>query len=204
MAIAGIVLGLLGSIPACASLIVTVGSTTVNANSMLDSFDVTLMNTGSGAVTISATDIEVTTTNTAITFTDATVGTAVSYIFAGNSLLGPDILGNTGSAPPSLSAGDVWGGGGAGFVLNSGATVGLAHVIFSVGNTSGSASVTLSPLTSLSDQNGMLLALDTTSVGTITINGSATPEPSTLIPMTIVLIAAGVRWRRMNPSLDPS
>src|SRR5580704_14160015 len=145
LATVGIMLGLLGSIPACASLIITVGSTTVNANSTLDSFDVTLMNTGPSAVTIYSTDVDLTTTNAAITFTDATVSTDVTYIFAGNSLLGPDILGNTGSAPPSLSAGVVWGGGGAGFVLNSGVTVGLARVFFNVGNASGSASVTLVP-----------------------------------------------------------
>jgi hypothetical protein len=99
-----------------------------------------------------------------------------------------------------MSAGDVWGGTGNGFAMGTGVTVGLAHVVFSVDASavSGAALVALipSPATTLSDIDGNLLAIDNLNTGTITINGSVVPEPSSFAPLALLLLVCGGWLRR--------
>ena len=64
---------------------------TVTAGSSNDSFDVVLQNTGPSAVTVAGFSFGLTSSSN-VTFTDVTTATAMTYIFNGNSLFGPDIV----------------------------------------------------------------------------------------------------------------
>ena len=196
--VAGTALGLLGSLPVKASLIVTVQSVTAAAGDINDAFDVTLQNTG-GDVTIGGFTFNVSTTDTNISFTDATTATTLAaYIFAGSSAFGPDLTGaNSGQTfalgPSDLST--IL----AGVTVAGGTTVGLGHVFFSVasGAAPGPFAVTLGAtpaVTSLSDPGGNNIPIDTLTNGTITI--TSTPEPaSLLLSASVVLIGLGLRRR---------
>src|SRR5438270_11560761 len=63
---------------------VPVGTSTGNT------IDVTLTNTGASAVDIAGFAFQVTALSSSISFTGVTDATAAPYIFAGNSLCGPD------------------------------------------------------------------------------------------------------------------
>jgi hypothetical protein len=100
--IAAVAIALLGSAPAKADVVISIQSPlNANAGDTGDSFDVTLTNTGPSAVSIAAFTFEISAANTDMTFTDANTGTGLApYIFAGNSLFGPDItVSNTGPGP---------------------------------------------------------------------------------------------------------
>lgn len=143
-------------------------------------FDIVLTNTGAGSVSIGGFSFGISTTNSGITFTSATIATAATYIFIGDSLFGPDITITSGA---SLIASDNP------FIATSfpvagGATVGLGHVSYSIANgaTTGPFQLTFSPLaTSLADGLGNAVAIGTLSSGTINLTSSAaTPEPGTI------------------------
>lgn len=185
------------SAPARAGLVVSVQSVPESAGA----FDVTLMNTGSSAVTINSFSFEVNSSSSQVNFSDATTGTTTAaYIFDGNSAFGPNI--NTTSGQ-SLLASDT-NTQPAGASLAAGATLGLGHVDFTVtGVLSSPVAVTLSafPSTSLTGPppDNANIPITTLQGGTISPAGGMVPEPSSLIcaalgiPMGALLVR---RWRR--------
>jgi hypothetical protein len=165
------------------SLIVSVESVTATAGSTAAALDITLMNTGTSAVTVGGFSFEVSVATTHVTFTEANISTTVApYIFQGASLFGPVISTSTGS---SLTASDTF------LTISSGATVGadsevgLGHLLFNVSANALSGPVTVSlapfPATSLTDASGGNIMIDSLNNGTITVQSSVIPEPATLV-----------------------
>src|SRR5262249_3004242 len=142
----------MGAMNSRADLIVSVGSTSVDAGTTGNPLDVELTNTGPAAVTIGGFSFGVSIANPDISFTDANTSTVLQYIFAGNSLFGPDLTGPT--SGQSLNTSDVFAGANNGTTLGAGTTVGIGHLLFDVAALAGPGSfaVNLSaPFTSLSD-----------------------------------------------------
>jgi hypothetical protein len=185
---------------ASAGMVVGVQSVTALAGTTGDTLDITLTNTGPSAVAIGGFSFGLSTTSPDITFTDATVNTTTAtYIFAGNSLFGPDITSATG---PPLTAADL-SVTPAGTTLASGATFGLGHVFFNVSSTAPGGPITASLVsadTSLSDAAGHNVPVNTLDNGTITVIPAATvavPAPPSVIPLlTGALGLLGYGWRR--------
>jgi hypothetical protein len=162
----------------------------VAAGSTGHSFDVLLTNGSGSTVSIEAFFFEVLTSSSDVTFTDATTATGTPYVFGSNSLFGPDIIG-PGSTATDLSASDLDAVGSVS--LDSGATVGLGHVLFDVSPTAQGQIVNFSlvgfPGTSLSDDLGNDIPIQNLTGGQFTINGpvSSVPEPGTLILLFVTL-----------------
>jgi hypothetical protein len=186
-------------------LIITAQSTTVAVNSNGDSFDVTLTNNGASPVTIGGFAFGIT-TSAPLAFTDATTGTTATYIFAGNSLFGPDIV-IPGSDPgqsltlpgQSLQASDVYALiPASGATVAAGSTVGLGHVLFNAGSLPVNFDITFVPdQTSLSDQNGIPVNVDAMVGGTITVTPNVVvPEPSTLLLCSLACAGFVLAGRR--------
>ena len=202
------VLALLLAVPlmASASIVLTAQSVAVNAGTAGNFFDVTLSNTGPNAITLGGFSFEISVAGAGITLTSATTATAISYIFAGVSLFGPNI--NTSGPGSTLGASDLWDFSGATPTVGAGGTVGLGHVFFDVAaGTSGPFSVSFSPygFTSLSDLLGSNLAADLVQLGTITVNdpgGAAIPEPSSLV--LVAMPALYLMYRRRRSAVDES
>jgi hypothetical protein len=190
-----------------AGLILSIESTTVQANSTGNSFDVTLTNTGpSTVIGILSFKFIIQASNGNISFDNTpavvTTSTTEPYIFAGHSLLGPDIGGSTAT---EVGAGDDYSPG-AGFDLASGATVGLGHVLFNAGPASGITLLSFIPGlagNTFVDVGGQLPQL-TLNTGTITVAPfTATPEPSSLaMAGGAVLIGGGAWWRKRRRSVN--
>jgi len=172
------------------------GSTIVSAQSVTASaggagaLDISLTNTGPSALTFGAFTFGISTTNTAISFTDAKTSTVLDgYIFAGHSLFGPDLTGP--SSGQSLSVSDVFATPLAGATVLSGATFDLGHILFTVAPNAAAGAFTVSllanPATSFSDPSGNNIAVNTLTNGSVTISATTTPEPSSLF-----LLFAGV------------
>jgi len=190
------VVGLLISVPAEASLIITVGNVFSNSPSSSNTLEIDLTNTGPAPVLVGGFSFGIEVTDPHITFTSATIATALPYIFAGNSLFGPTISTLVGQ---TLEASDLWSGAG-GATIAAGATVGLGDVSFDVSarDLPGLVIVMLSsfPFTSLSDPAGGNINVDTLAAGSITIETSAVPEPSALMLALFGLAAlASIRKR---------
>jgi hypothetical protein len=192
---------------ASTTLDLSIQSMSVFSPSTLDALEVDLTNDTSGDITVNAFSFELS-ANSGVIFTDATTATVNNtYIFAGNSFFGPDIV--TSAGPGILDAEDLWGGGG-GFVLGVGQTVGLGEVFFNVapGLAPGPYPVVFdSGPTSLSDPSGNPIAIGNEFPGTLTVSTNpAVPEPSTmaLFGTALALLAlarkplAGQRTRRRN------
>jgi hypothetical protein len=178
--------------PATAAVILTAGSTPALPGDTGDTLDIVLSNTGPSSIVVNSFNFEITVSNVAITFTDATTGTvAAPYIFSGHSLFGPDIA--TSGPGQLLDASDLFDTPASGATVGAGVTVGLGHVFFNVSNAaSGSYTVSFNPgsaATSLSDPNGGPITIDQFNNGTITIPGASVPEPSAAIP-----VLAGLAW----------
>ena len=188
---------LLAPVSARADLLLSVDSVVALAGSSGNSLDVELTNTGS-PVTIGGFSFGVVTPGSDISFTDANTSTALTYIFAGNSLFGPDLTGPV--AGQSLSTSDVFATPGGGTTLGTGATVSLANLLFDVsaGASAGVFPVAFEPfpVTSLSDASGNNLDISTLSAGSITIEPTAVPEPSTLALLAGFLILTCAARRR--------
>jgi hypothetical protein len=180
------------SAPAQGDLIISAQAVTVAAGSTGDSLDVTLQNTGPSAVTIGGFFFEIIATSSAIDFTSATTNVA-SYIFSGDSLFGPTISTKTGQL---LDASDL-SLSGSGTTVASNSTVGLGHVFFDASSSaSGSIAVSFTPFpaTSLFDEFGNNVSITTLKDGTISIPGTATPAPSTLVMSSILFGMFGAVW----------
>jgi hypothetical protein len=172
--------------PARASFIFNIEAVTAGGGTTGNTFDVTLTNTGA-AQTIGGFSFGISAASPNITFTGAFTSTATApYIFAGDSLFGPEI-----DFPPtngqSLLASDI-SASGSGTNVTMGETVGLGQVVFDVapGAPVGPIVATFNAnQNSLSDVNGNDIPL------------APTPEPSTLVLFTASLVGlAGGAWRR--------
>jgi hypothetical protein len=191
-----VALGLLGAAPASASIFTTIQSVVDAAGSTGGSFEVALTNTGA-PVTIDSFSFGLNVASTDITFQFATIATAVhAYIFdVADSLFGPTI--STTSPDQSIIASDLWAGGGNGFTLGTGVTVGLGEVFFNVAaGAVGPYPVSFNPTdTSLSDITGSPIPIDGESSGLISISTAPAPEPSTIGLMGLAAGSLGL-WRR--------
>jgi|SRR5581483_4507800 len=193
--LAGLLAALPFAGPARADLVLSFSDPgNVGAGSTGDSFDVMLTNTGSADVSLAVFTFEVATTSSDITFTDVTTATADLYIFAGNSLIGPDILGAT--TGQDLTAFDLYSGVGDATVA-AGATVGLGHVLFDVAAIASSGTADLELVgtgTSLATSSIEPVPIQTLSPGLVqtTGSGSSLPEPPELL---VFLTAAAVGCR---------
>lgn len=178
--------GLFGALPARATIIFTVLNSVAYYNSVGNSFDVILTNTGPSPQNIAAFNFQISVSDPDIAFDDGNTdeATVSPYIFfPGDSF---DVnngfsLAILGGNSQTLLASDL-SDSGAGTDMGAGDIVGLAHVFYNVSgtNAAGVFTVTLapaSPETSLADSNAAAVAF-TTVDGTITI---LTPEPSTLL-----------------------
>ena len=177
----------LSVLPARAGVILSIQSVAANQNTVGNSFDVLLTNTGPSGISIDGFTFGLQTANANISFTDVTINTSTaSYIFAGNSLLGPDLTGPiTGQSVNTfdLTAASATS-------IAAGSTFGLGHVFFSVagGATPGGYAVNfVAPSTSLADAAGAPVAITSLVGGTVTID-SAVPEPSSLVPVALALL----------------
>jgi hypothetical protein len=174
--------------PLSGSLILNIQSTSASPNTSGNAFDVTVTNTGPSAVSIDGFTLGIHTASSLISFTDATTGTTVApYIFGVDGFAGSDLTGPT--SGQSLTTSDL--DSVAAVSVASGASFGLAHVLFSVaGATPAGYNVDFtSPSTSFSDAAGHPITIDTLNGGTITVTSTSTvPEPSSMAPLTLVLL----------------
>jgi hypothetical protein len=201
----GLLIGvcIFGSLPAYADLIVSIQSVAANPGSSGNTFDVLLADNGSPGVSVAGFNFDIQTADPDITFTGVFTSTASAlYIFAGNSLLGPEI---DDQLSPTLTAADFAISGSA--TLNSGDVVGLGQVTFAVSPTATPGPFTVSFVTSggtadnsFSDPNGNNVPIDSFTSGTITVAPGAsngTPEPSSfLLMLTGTAALAGLLRRR--------
>lgn len=168
-----------------------------------NALDVMLKNTGLVSVTIGGFSFEVSTASSGIAFTSASIDTAAPYVFAGNSLFGPNIETATGQ---SLTASDLYDVVFSGATVSSNQIVGLGRVFFDVsGSVFGGGPfpvdipVVLSAysFTSLSDPNGIDIPFDTLLDGSIRI----VPEPASfgLVAATFLAYAGIRRVRKTFP-----
>jgi len=196
---------LAAAIPARAGTIV-ISAESVPASA--GAFDVFLTNETSSAVNLNGFAFEVNVSSSQITLTDATINTTTyPYIFAGNSLFGPDILLGISNGGQTLGASDAYALTPADVSVAAGASVGLGNVTFSVGagfNTPATVSFTGFPSTSLSD-NDTNVPVGGFVNGTISPSSMTIPEPATLTLATTCLAIFGATWlvrrsRRTTPA----
>lgn len=184
-------IALFAATPTRAGIVVTAQS--VGATD--GAFDVFLTNTGPLAVNVAAFSFEVNVSSSLIDFTDANISTTTSpYIFAGNSLFGPDILTSITNGGQTLDAGDATFDASNVSVAAS-ASVGLGHVLFTTSGTLiGDATVSFTGLpTSLSDAAGADVPITTFVDGTIS-GVAVIPEPSTLTLASTGFAIWGATW----------
>jgi MYXO-CTERM domain-containing protein len=173
------ILLLLPSLSLRATLVESIQSSVVSANSTGNAFDVTLTNTGPSSVSIAGFSFGLQANTTNLTFISATTGTTTApYISAGNSVFGPNITLSTGSSPPSIVASDA--ALSSAFTLTALSTIGLGHVFFNAGPAGGLTTLTFQASnTNLLDANGSNIPIDVLGSGTVLVNGSAIPTPET-------------------------
>ncbi len=165
--------------PARAGLIIQALNSTADPGGT-GAFDVVIRDDG-GTFQVAAFSVELSVPmNSAVSFSDVTTGTLATYIFG--TLQSPPFTFDS-FPTQDFSAGDFTATAPGFITLNPNDMFGLAHVTYSVdsGAPAGPIAVSLvSTGTSLSDQNAVDVAF-TTSNGTITVSGSAVPEPSSLV-----------------------
>lgn len=183
--------------PARADIILSIESVT-GAPGSSGTFDVLLTNTGPASQNIDAFFLELSTSDTNITFTGVTTSTTTQpYIFAGDSLFGPIIA--TSGPGQVVDASDV--SASSGNDVGLGQEFGIGSVAYSIdpGATNGEiATINFDafPLTSLSDSLGNNVDF-TAQSGTITVQSTSTvPEPSTALPLVSALLFGAFLIRR--------
>jgi hypothetical protein len=187
---------LLLSVPAKADIVLSLESVT-GAPGSTGTFDVLLTNTGSSSQNIAAFNFELTTPDTNISFTDVTTSTTTAtYIFP-SSFFGPDIT--TIASGQTVEAGDVDATFN-GTDVAAGATYGIGNVSYSIdpGAINGEiAEVDFAAFTdtSLADSQFNNVGFSSQS-GTITVQTSTVPEPSTALPLAAALLFGACLMRR--------
>lgn len=169
----------------------SIQSTAANAGSSGDRFEVILTNSGPSTVNIAGFSFGLQTSDADIIFTDVTTDTTTSYIFAGDSLFGPDIVNPGGASGQQILASDLELTG-SGIDLLAGQSLGLGEVFFNVSPTASTGIANLTflsfPSSSLADSSAADIAIAELNGGTVTISGSSSvPEPS-----SVLLLAAGI------------
>lgn len=157
------------------------------------SFDILFDNTGPSSVSVGGFSFGISTTDPSILFTAATISTVTDpYIFAGDSLFGPNIALTTGV---SLTANDNSASGSD--VVAAGATVGLGHVTYSIssGSPFGTFAITfaLFPTSALADAGGGNIPITTLTSGEFDV----APEPSSLL-LTLGGLVAGFSLKKLS------
>jgi hypothetical protein len=197
-------------IPAHAGVILALDSVTSNGG---DGYlQLTLTNTvGSSAINVGGFSFGLSVANgSGVTFgfpslpsTVVDVVTASNYIFAANSLFGPDIS-LSGFGTTEAYAADNFDTPSGGTVVNGGETYGLGRIYY---NLSGGAPA--NPIaviinqsvafTSLSDNIGGAITIDTFTDGSISAAANGIPEPSTFVLLGGGLLLAGLRrWKSQS------
>ena len=186
----------IGAPPAHAATIVSVGNVLASSPSTADVIEVLLTNTGPTSINIDSFTFGIMVSDAHITFTGATINTTTDpYIFSGASLFGPNI--DTTSGALHLVASDLRT---TSFTtVGSGVTLGLGHVLFDVS----AAAAGVIPVTLVANETSLANAaggvpIDTLTNGSITIPGSAVPEPSTLVLALLALPAFLAVRRRVQ------
>lgn len=195
-----------------ADLVISAQSVTANAGSNGNTLEIDLTNTGPNTVTgIAGFSWSISTGTSNIIFTGATTAdspqtTTYPYIFSGNSFadtfLGSDIT--SGIPGQSLSASDGTNSGTVSLGVGALATVSLGEAFFNVapGTPGGPIQVTFD--TSVTTLSGPAappnfippsIPINTFNDGTITVNASAVPEPSTLV-LALLSCPAGLWMAR--------
>jgi hypothetical protein len=178
------------ALPARAGIIVSVESVTANQGSTGNTLEVDVLNTGT-PVDIASFSFEISVAaGSGVSFTGADINTVANiYIFAGNSLFGPNIATITGT---TLLASDAATSGST--TLGTNSTLALGRAFFDVASSAPVGPVTVSftpfPSTSLTDPNVNDIPIDTLNSGTITIASTIIPEPSALVSATAGLLAS--------------
>jgi hypothetical protein len=182
---------LLAAAPARADVELSTQSVNVQPGDNNDSFQVLLTNTGSMPVDIGAYAFELTTTDSALTFTDSTTqATTNPYIFAGDSFVDTYEGGVTSTTSPGqvLDADDL-ALSASGAMLNAGATASLGTVYFDIapGAARGVIPIafnTNAAVTNLSGPAGNAIAVGSFDPGDVVV----TPEPPMMILIAAMLL----------------
>jgi len=195
-------LGLLAPAAARAGLVVSATNPTTAAGGS-GWFDILLTNTDGSSVDVSSfnTAVEVA-SNSGLTFTGADGSTSPGYIF-GSVQNGP--LGTITS--PSITLSDYLNSGAQ--TVGAGATVGLAHVLYTLaGNTPVGTPIAITFTgggTQIYDASLNEILPLTLQGGTITVTAAAVPEPGTLVLGGLLSACAGLAYlRRAYPSISGS
>jgi hypothetical protein len=180
------------AMPASGEVILGINSVFANPGSA-GVIEVDVQNTGAAGIVIGGFNFEIG-ADSDIDFTGAGFSTSAPYIFAGDSFDQVNSLPLNISTGPSLSAFDISNSGN-GDILGAGQTAGLALVTFNVSPTAALGPITVSFFTdpsdtSLSDQNGDDILIDSFVNGTIDV----IPEPSGAALLLAALIGLGA-WR---------
>ena len=194
----------MGTSSAHAGLIFGITTNVANPGSSSNSLDVTLTNTGTSSADdalISGFSFEITATSTDVTFGGVSTSTnSVPYIFAGNSLYGPDINLGIGSGGQSISAGDNYALANSDIRLAYGQTIGLGFVSFELSSTTSLKPIgitfTAYPTTGVNDSTGFQYEFNLPANTRIDVT-SVVPEPSTLITLGIGMLGLLVAKRHM-------
>jgi hypothetical protein len=210
---AGLALGLALAWVACAApaaragLVLGVASGTATPGSSTNSFDVTLSNSGPSDVEIAGFQFAITASSGDVSFRDVNISTvSAPYIFAGNSIFGPDIITSV-PGGNSVSAEDNFSTPHAGATLMVGQTLDLGHVVFALSLNAPQTPIplTFSPTdTSVNDQNGNNLSVTIPASGALTIRvGAAVPEPVSLLLGLQGMLLTGYVLRRRRRGARP-
>jgi hypothetical protein len=197
LAVCGLGLGLW--VPARAEIFIALPATAAPGD-VGDSFDVVLQNPGA-AFNLASFTLEISTTDTDITFDDSTTGTSEPYVFAGDSFDDTYLSGISSTSAPgqTLQAFDTTSDGG-NILVPADSTVGLAEVFFDVSplatvGTTATVTFDTNGGNSLSDADGNPIPIEGFQDGTIYIT---VPEPSSTI-----LFAAGLAWLSLRRARKP-
>jgi hypothetical protein len=209
--LAAALLSAAGLAPARAAIILSLTSVNANINSTGNAFELTLTNSGPSAVSIGGFNFGVSVSNTHLTLQDAKVTTAAApYIFLGGDSFVIDFL-LSDSVMQSTTGQSIFGNDFrltpfAGTSVGSGATVGLARILFDVDGTAlaGPVNATISLLaaeTSLADENGANIAINAYNNSIITLqdSGQVIPEPSAYLTLGAGLLT--LLWARRRSNL---